>query len=610
MSKDLLQMIGVDVRAVRQIQNRLDPIRRRRLDSLGFEVGILEAVNGSVHAGGSYYWAAVPSGLDDNGFARYSAPFMVRASSAGSPVLETRGHPILIRKAYDGVKEIVGTDAPTFESAGGNIKYFNVIRPENALIYLNNVVRLQSRPISNTQTSSTLVNVQRSWYDDDHGFLQRYKGTDLLAEKLDLASYIPAADKHQLTIVLLKTFDNTLQVVQGVERDLDDPMVVPDDYQDALKNRDPETIPIQAYLLRNNESYIDITSLDIDLRQFINVPRLVGFPGDSTLKIRIRANYRQLSYGRFEEVQRVEVYGGLRVLATAAGEVTISGGGGGEANTASNVGVGGVGPYKDKSGVDLQFKNINVGSSYLTIADDTGNDEIDIDQAIVTTNAGTPSGAPGLVGKVTIDTTNDRAFIGTDTVANTDHKRIDAGMVLLASGQEASNVASVTISGWVDDNREFSAYKLMVTGLRTNKATDYKDHLLATFNSDTTATNYNTGWMNGREDAAVSGDAPGTAVGIYVTGCCAAVNSNSGCFGFFEMTIFMPENTNDYKVCWLNGGIAGSANSEYYVMNGEGMWESAAAISSITLTPDSGTMFEIGGDSEPTTLEWRLYGVF
>lgn len=53
----------------------------------------------------------------------------------------------------------------------------------------------------------------------------------------------------------------------------------------------------------------------------------------------------------------------------------------GEANTASNVGTAGVGVFKQKTGVDLEFKNINAGSSKITINDDTGNDEVDIDVA-------------------------------------------------------------------------------------------------------------------------------------------------------------------------------------------------------------------------------------
>mgnify|MGYP000849646945 FL=1 len=58
---------------------------------------------------------------------------------------------------------------------------------------------------------------------------------------------------------------------------------------------------------------------------------------------------------------------------------TPAGGGGGEANTASNVGTGGVGVFDAKVGVDLQFRNINAGSSKVTVTNDTGDKEIDID---------------------------------------------------------------------------------------------------------------------------------------------------------------------------------------------------------------------------------------
>jgi hypothetical protein len=54
-------------------------------------------------------------------------------------------------------------------------------------------------------------------------------------------------------------------------------------------------------------------------------------------------------------------------------------GSGGEANTASNVGTAGVGVFKQKAGDDLEFKNINAGSNKISITDDTGDDEIDID---------------------------------------------------------------------------------------------------------------------------------------------------------------------------------------------------------------------------------------
>ena len=53
-------------------------------------------------------------------------------------------------------------------------------------------------------------------------------------------------------------------------------------------------------------------------------------------------------------------------------------GGGGETNTMSNEGVGGVGVYKQKTSVNFELKNINAGYNRISITDDTGNNEIDI----------------------------------------------------------------------------------------------------------------------------------------------------------------------------------------------------------------------------------------
>lgn len=61
---------------------------------------------------------------------------------------------------------------------------------------------------------------------------------------------------------------------------------------------------------------------------------------------------------------------------------TGGGGGTGEANTASNIGAGGVGVFVQKSVFDLQFKNINTTSAYLTVTDDPVNNEIDLDVGV------------------------------------------------------------------------------------------------------------------------------------------------------------------------------------------------------------------------------------
>jgi hypothetical protein len=52
----------------------------------------------------------------------------------------------------------------------------------------------------------------------------------------------------------------------------------------------------------------------------------------------------------------------------------------GEVNTASNIGIGGVGVYDDKVGVDLQFKNIKAATSgYVDVVDNMTDNTIDLD---------------------------------------------------------------------------------------------------------------------------------------------------------------------------------------------------------------------------------------
>lgn len=68
----------------------------------------------------------------------------------------------------------------------------------------------------------------------------------------------------------------------------------------------------------------------------------------------------------------------LEVRANWVYVPTWGGGGGWEANTASNIGTAWVWVFKQKTGVNLEFKKINAGSNKVTITDDTVNNEVDI----------------------------------------------------------------------------------------------------------------------------------------------------------------------------------------------------------------------------------------
>ena len=82
-------------------------------------------------------------------------------------------------------------------------------------------------------------------------------------------------------------------------------------------------------------------------------------------------------------------YVGTGVVASRVGNtvtVTIAAGAG-EANTASNVNVGGVGVFKQKTGVDLEFRGINNSNAGISVTLDNANNEIDL-AAVASATAG------------------------------------------------------------------------------------------------------------------------------------------------------------------------------------------------------------------------------
>lgn len=93
----------------------------------------------------------------------------------------------------------------------------------------------------------------------------------------------------------------------------------------------------------------------------------------------------------------------------------------GEANTASNIGTGGVGVWKDKVALDLRFKKINAGSNKVTITDDTANNEVDIDVNETNLTLGNIGGILGVTkGGTGLNTITSNALLkgaGTSNVA-------------------------------------------------------------------------------------------------------------------------------------------------------------------------------------------------
>jgi hypothetical protein len=116
----------------------------------------------------------------------------------------------------------------------------------------------------------------------------------------------------------------------------------------------------------------DVTDLTTDLAARVQIGGQLGgtVASPTVLGIRETSGPTNLTVGAVADGEYLRRDGAGIVGATPPG---------GEANTASNVGTAGVGLFKEKAGVDLRFKKVNAGSSKVTITDDTGNDEVDVD---------------------------------------------------------------------------------------------------------------------------------------------------------------------------------------------------------------------------------------
>lgn len=186
----------------------------------------------------------------------------------------------------------------------------------------------------------------------------------------------------------------------------------------------------QNITLNPQETYVEIIANFPPSQGEANTASNIGLSGQGLFKQKSGVNL---------EFKRLKAGNNVIITATNNDEIEISaatsgsGGGSGEANTASNLGsiTNGLGLFSTKNGVDLQFKRIKAGSN-ITLTDE-GND-------ILITATGGGSGSGDML-KTTYDTNND------GVVDNATQLNSQSAAYYLARSNHTGTQAASTITG-------------------------------------------------------------------------------------------------------------------------------------------------------------------
>jgi hypothetical protein len=170
------------------------------------------------------------------------------------------------------------------------------------------------------------------------------------------------------------------------------------------------------------------------------------------------------------------------------------------------------------------------------------------------------------------------AIHGVGTPAVTNSYESIATVTVGAGGQ--ASIAFTSIS---------SSYKhLQIRGIARTSVADTRESIKLTFNSDTGA-NYarHSLWGSGSAASAFGASSQNY---VLLTDF-AAANATSSIFGAAVTDVLDYQNTNKYKTVRSLGGVDLNAATDVYDGLNSGVWMNTNAVTSITLTPFSGSNF-------------------
>lgn len=251
---------------------------------------------------------------DANNFATYGAPMAVRSGTAAYP--NYPGAEVYVAYNYAGELEIVGANNRAMDKAGIDTRLFNPANQQSKWVYLWQLTIGLCSAVANSVNDSYLITVKKFRHYVNNTFTTFQTGAQ--AEKESLASVNPASDMHRYAAAWLDTYLNVLEITTSTTQSLFTPLDSTD-IQELVNERPPDAVPLKAFYLANNQgSVTQQAAKDVDLRQFMNMPAVHGFPNPVNYRERIHPDKQAVYHGTLTVNATLTVLGKVSVLGDPA----------------------------------------------------------------------------------------------------------------------------------------------------------------------------------------------------------------------------------------------------------------------------------------------------
>lgn len=252
---------------------------------------VLGDENDNPYADNGHYWVRRFDRANANGNSTTGIPFRVRSGTA--LVVPRGGRQVWVGIGMDGHLTCKGFVHEDLTAPGVNIdpRAVQPNDPYRAWIRLKQIQNFRALPLATGNTDSLKVQVRQLFYYTEEGDIVRYNGTNA-STHIDLTAYVPAAGLQRYVVLWLRTYNPNgladIQVTYSSTISSIDALLSFDELQECANDADADTIPIQAFRLADAQTTLTLDdTIDADLRQFMNMPQVYGFPNEVSRQYRI-----------------------------------------------------------------------------------------------------------------------------------------------------------------------------------------------------------------------------------------------------------------------------------------------------------------------------------